>query len=47
MDILHLLALVAFLSGAVVAAIQKSWILVLLCAGLALMALSASGLIPG
>lgn len=45
MDVLLILAVVAFLSAAIVAAIQKSWVLVLLCAGLALMALSASGLI--
>lgn len=45
MDVLALLALVAFLSAAVVAAIQRSWVMVLLSAGLALMALSASGLI--
>jgi NADH:ubiquinone oxidoreductase subunit K len=45
MDILLILALVTFLAGAVVAAIQKSWVLVLICAGLFLLALSQTGLI--
>lgn len=45
MDVLLILALVAFLSAAVVAAMGKSWVMVLLCVGLALMALSATGLI--
>ena len=45
MDILLLLALVAFLAGAVVAGIQKSWVMVLVCAGLFLLALAETGLI--
>lgn len=45
MNVLLILALVAFLSGAVVAAIQKGWVLVLLCLGLALVVLAQTGLI--
>ncbi|MER7363588.1 hypothetical protein [Nonomuraea wenchangensis] len=45
MDVLLLLALVAFLAAAVVAGIQKSWVLVLVCAGLFLMVLADAGLI--
>jgi hypothetical protein len=44
-DVLLLLALVAFLAGAVVAGIQKSWPIVLLCAGLFLATLAETGLI--
>lgn len=45
MDVLPLLALVAFLAGAVVAGIQKSWVLVLICVGLFLLGLAQTGLI--
>lgn len=45
MDILLLLALVAFLAGAVVAGIQKAWPIVLVCAGLFFLALAQTGLI--
>jgi NADH:ubiquinone oxidoreductase subunit K len=45
MDVLLLLALVAFLAGAVVAGIQKSWVHVLMCVGLFLLALAQTGLI--
>lgn len=45
MDVLLLLALVAFLSAAVVAGVQKSWVMVLLCAGLFLLTLAQTGLI--
>jgi hypothetical protein len=45
MDILLLLALVCFLSGGVVAGIQRAWPIVLLCAGLFLVTLAETGLI--
>lgn len=45
MDVLLLLALVAFLAGAVVAGIQKSWVHVLLFIGLFLVVLARAGLI--
>jgi hypothetical protein len=45
MDILLILALILFAAGAVVAAIQKSWLMVLLMAGLALVTLAQTGLI--
>jgi hypothetical protein len=45
MDVLLLLALVAFLAGAVVAGIQKSWPIVLIAAGLFFLALAQTGLI--
>jgi thiol:disulfide interchange protein len=45
MDILLFLALVAFAAAAVVAAIQKSWVLALMCAGLTLLALAQTGLL--
>ena len=45
MDVLLLLALVAFLAAAVVAGIQKSWVMVLVCAGLFLLTLAQTGLI--
>lgn len=45
MDILLLLALVAFLAGAVVVGIQKAWPTVLLCVGLFLLTLAQTGLI--
>lgn len=45
MDILLVLALVAFLAGAVVAGIQKAWPVVLLCTGLFLLTLAQTGLI--
>ena len=47
MDVLLLLAIVCFLSGAVVAGIQKAWPLVLLCLGLAFAVLAETGLING
>lgn len=45
MDVLLLLALVAFLAAAVVAGIQKSWVMVLVCVGLFLVVLADTGLI--
>lgn len=45
MDVLLLLALVAFLAAAVVAGIQRSWVMVLLCVGLFLLTLAQTGLI--
>jgi hypothetical protein len=45
MNVLLLLALVAFLAGAVVAGIQRAWPLVLLCVGLFLVTLAETGLI--
>lgn len=45
MDILALLATAAFLAGAIVAVIQKSWVLMLICIGLFLLALTQTGLI--
>lgn len=45
MDVLLLLALVAFLAGGVVAAIQRSWVHVLLFAGLFLVVLAQTGLV--
>ena len=47
MDILLLLALVAFAAGAVVATIHKSWVNVLVCVGLFLLTLSQTNLIHG
>lgn len=47
MDVLLLLALVAILSGGVVAAIQKAWPLALLCLGLALTVIAETGLLGG
>ena len=45
MDVLLLLALVAFLAAAVVAGIQKSWVMVLVCVGLFLVVLAQTGLV--
>lgn len=45
MDVLLLLALVCFLSGAVVAGIQKAWPLVLLCLGLAFVTIAETGIL--
>ncbi|MFG1963107.1 hypothetical protein [Nonomuraea sp. NPDC049028] len=45
MDILFLLAVVVFAAGAIVAAIQKSWLHVLLFVGLTLVALAQTNLI--
>lgn len=45
MDVLLLLALAAFLAGAVVAGIQKSWPIVLIAVGLFFAFLADSGLI--
>ncbi|WP_170223425.1 hypothetical protein [Nonomuraea turkmeniaca] len=47
MDVLLLLAIVCFLSGAVVAGIQKAWPVVLLCVGLAFVTIAETGLISG
>lgn len=47
MDVLLLLAIVCFLSGAVVAGIQKAWPIVLICLGLAFAVLAETGLIGG
>ncbi|MFI6484627.1 hypothetical protein ACIBH1_42370 [Nonomuraea sp. NPDC050663] len=47
MDILLMLALIAFAAGGVVAAIQKSWLHLLLFVGLFLVTLSESGLVNG
>lgn len=45
MDVLLLLALVAFAAGAVVAVIYKSWVPVLVCVGLFLLTLAQTDLI--
>jgi hypothetical protein len=45
MNVLLLLALVCFLSGAVVAGIQKAWPVTLLCLGLAFAALADTGIL--
>ncbi|MET9339261.1 hypothetical protein [Nonomuraea sp. NPDC003804] len=45
MDVLLLLAIIAFAAGGIVAAIQKAWVLVLVCAGLCLLTLAQTGLI--
>lgn len=45
MDVLMLLALVAFLSGGVIAGIQRSWSIVLIAAGLFLVTLAGTGLV--
>lgn len=45
MDVLLLLAIVCFLSGAVVAGIQKAWPVVLLCLGLACAVFAETGLL--
>lgn len=45
MDVLLLLALVAFLAGAVVAGIQRAWPIVLLCVGAFLVVLAQTSLI--
>jgi hypothetical protein len=45
MDVLLLLALVAFLSAAVVAGIQRAWVEALIAAGLFLYVLAETGLI--
>jgi len=45
MDVLLLLAIASFLSGAVVAGIQKSWPVTLLCVGLALVTIAETGVL--
>lgn len=44
-DLFLLLALIAFGAATVVAAIQKTWVAALFCAGVFCLALSGSGLI--
>jgi hypothetical protein len=45
MDVIHLLALVAFLAAGIWAAISRAWPLALIAAGLFLLTLEMSGLI--